>query len=354
MFDWILKLSVRNSVFVNLTFALVVFVGIASARRLAREEFPEISLDRVIVTTTYPGATASDVEELITKPLEDALDDVNDIEKVTSTSQEGASSIIITFLDGTDLQFARSEVEKSVASVEDLPETSETPIVRELKLEIPVVSIALIGDPGATQLVEDLADEFRDLDGVAAVNITGVAERTIFVDLDETQLRALKVQPGEVAAAIQAAQANVPAGSVELGGNDIFVKTEQRLQSAADVARIPLPIRGRPQGSSLRIGDIAEVKMVADPNDTEVLVNDQPGCSSTRTSSSRATTSSSCSPTGSPTRKSSIPSWPSSRATAMCRSWRPTIATTSIVTSRRPTRCSCAWGRGAPSMTPSG
>lgn len=268
MFDWILKLSVRNSVFVNLMFVLVVAMGLVSAARLPREEFPEVSLDRVSIITRYPGATAADVEELITKPLEDALEDVSDIDKVTSTSQEGASSVLITFLEGTDLQVARSEVEKATSSVEDLPDTAETPVVRELTIEIPVVSLALLGDPGATQLVEDLADELRDIDGVSMVSLTGVAERKIFVDLDEVQLRALRLQAEDVAQAIRSAQANVPAGSVELEGTDISVKTEQRLQSAADVARIPL----RP-GSLLRLGDIAEVRMVAEPDDTEVWVD---------------------------------------------------------------------------------
>ncbi len=270
MFDRIIKLSIGNPVFVNLAFILVVVAGIIAAINLPREEFPEISLDRVVATVVYPGATAEDVEELITKPIEDELDDVNDVDKIESTSQEGVASVVITFLEGTDLVTARSEVEKAVAAVDSFPDDAENPVVQEMELEIPVVSVALTGDPGATKLVEDISEAFRDVDGVAAVNVSGLAEPRIFVDLDERQLRALRLQPAQVAAAIRNAQANVPAGSVELTGQDLFVKTEKNLESAADVARIPLF-----PGSRLRIGDVADVKAVAEPSDTEVWVDGQ-------------------------------------------------------------------------------
>ena len=122
MFDRIIRLSVDNSVFVHLMFVLVVVAGVLSAFRMPREEFPEISLDKVYVSFLYPGATASDVEELLVRPIEDALSDVSDIEEFNSTAREGSGNIIVTFSEGTDLQTARSEVEKAVASVKGLPE----------------------------------------------------------------------------------------------------------------------------------------------------------------------------------------------------------------------------------------
>ncbi len=270
MFDRIIRLSVGNSVFVHLLFVLVVAAGLMSAFKLPREEFPEISLDRIAVTVPYPGATAADVEELVIRPIEDALSDVSDIEEYKSTALEGSGSIVITFVDGTDLISARSEVEKAVTSTENLPEESETPIVKELVLELPVASVALLGDPGATLVVDRVADELRAIDGVATVNISGQSERKIVVDVDERKLRVLGLSPGQLAQAIRSAQANLPAGSVETSGEDIFVKTEKRLQSAADVARIPVA-----PGNTLRIGNVADVREIADPNDTRFWVDGQ-------------------------------------------------------------------------------
>ena len=268
MFDRIIALSVGNPVFVNLLFVFVIVAGAFSAMKLPREQFPEISLDRVAVSVAFPGATAQDVEELITKPLEEALDDVSDVERIQSLSSEGASLITITFLDGTDLQGARSEVEKAVATVENLPEDADTPVVRELKLELPVVSVALIGDTGAKHVVDRVSEKLRALGGVSTVSSSGLAERKLFVDLDERQLRALGLRPAQITSAIRRAHANVPAGTVERAGSDIFVKTENRLKSAEDVARIPIF-----PGSALRIGDIARVTDVADPADTRFWID---------------------------------------------------------------------------------
>lgn len=263
MFDRIIRLSVANPVFVNLLFFLVIAAGLRSAFSLPREEFPEISLDRVSVVVPYPGATAQAVEELIVRPIEDELQSVNNIKEYTAFANEGRASLSITFNEGTDLQAARSEVEKAVSAVQNLPEDAETPVVRELTLELPVVSVAVMGDTGATQVTERVADELRDLPGVAAINISGGAEPKIFVDLDEQKLRTLDIQPAQIRQAIRSAEANLPAGTVEQQGQDIFVKTQKNLRSAADVARIPI----RP-GSALRIGDVAEVREAPDPDDT--------------------------------------------------------------------------------------
>lgn len=271
MFDRIIRLSVANPVFVNLLFFLVIAAGLRSATSLPREEFPEISLDRVLVNVPYPGATAITVEELIIRPIEDELQSVSNIKEYKAFVNEGSGSITITFNEGTDLQAARSEVEKAVSSVQTLPEDAETPLVRELTLELPVVTVALFGDTGATLVVDRMADALRDLPGVATVNISGAAERKIVVDLDEQKLRTLGIQPAQIRQAIRAAEANLPAGTVEREGQDIFVKTEKRLQSAADVARIPIQ-----PGSPLRIGDVAQVRELADEADTLYWVDGRP------------------------------------------------------------------------------
>lgn len=263
MFDRIIRLSVANPVFVNLLFFLVIAAGMRAAMSLPREEFPEISLDRVLVSVPYPGASATTVEELIIRPIEEEIQSVNNIKEFSSFANEGQGSITVTFNEGTDLQAARSEVEKAVSSARGLPEDAETPIVRELTLELPVVTVSLTGGTGATLVVDRVADSLRDLSGVATVNISGASERKIFVDLDEQKLRTLDITPAQIRQAIRSAEANLPAGTVEQQGQDIFVKTQKQLQSAADVARIPIA-----PGSPLRIRDVAEVQELPDKADT--------------------------------------------------------------------------------------
>jgi multidrug efflux pump subunit AcrB len=268
MFEKIIRLSVGNSVFVNLLFVLVVAAGVVGALKLPREQFPEVSLDAVMVEVVYVGATAADVEELLIRPIEEELDNVPDVKRIESLATEGVANITITFLAGTDLRDARAEVEKAVQAVDDLPEDAETPKVREVKIDLPVLTVALIGD----QSIRTEADRVQELlsrsPGVAGVTVVGLTERRIVVALDEAKLRSLQIRPAEVSAAVRNAKASVPAGTVESGGAEIFVKTDERLQSAEDVAAIPL----RP-GSPLRIDDVAEVRDIEEVPDTRYYVN---------------------------------------------------------------------------------
>ena len=121
LLEKVVRLAVFNSVFVNLLFWIIVAAGLAAAFLLPREQFPEVSLDRVSILTAYPGATATDVEELITREIEEALEDVADVDRVISVSSEGASNVVVTFLSGKDLQDGRAEIEKAVATLDDLP-----------------------------------------------------------------------------------------------------------------------------------------------------------------------------------------------------------------------------------------
>lgn len=268
MFDRIIRLSVGNSVFVNLLFFLVVVAGLIGAFALPREQFPEVSLDAVQVSVIYVGATAADVEELIVRPIEEELDNVADVKRVESLATEGSGQITVTFLAGTNLRDARSEVEKAVQAVEDLPEDAETPQVREVKIDLPVLAVALLGDRAIRTEADRVQETLTRRPGVAGVTMVGLTEPRIVVALDEAKLRSVSVRPAEVSQAIRNAKASVPAGTVESSGSEIFVKTDKRLSSAEDVASTPL----RP-GSPLRISDVASVRELEELPDTRYYVN---------------------------------------------------------------------------------
>ena len=268
MFDKIIRLSVDNPVFVNLLFFLVVAAGVIGALKLPREQFPEVSLDAVNVSVLYVGATAADVEELIIRPIEEELDNVSDVKRIESLANEGSGQVTVTFLAGTDIRDARSEVEKAVQSVQDLPEDAETPQVREVKLDLPVLAVSLVGDRTIRTEADRVQEILTRSPGVAGVTVVGLTEPRIVVALDEAKLRSLQIRPAEISLAIRNAKASVPAGTVESGGSEIFVKTDKKLQSAADVASIPLRA-----GSPLRLGDVATINELEEQPDTRYFVN---------------------------------------------------------------------------------
>ncbi len=271
MFDRIVRLSIGNPVFVNLLFVVVCVAGFASALRLPVEQFPEVSLDQIAVIVRYPGASAEDVEELITRPIEEAVEEVEDVKEMTSISSEGTSRVFLTFLAGTDIDTARSNVEKAVATVEDLPEDAETPDVVEVRFLLPVVSLGIKGTTSDRKAVEHLRDVLRDIRGVASVETSGLAERRIFVELLPERMVGLGVAPADVVAAIRDTHVSLPAGSVKTRGSEILVKTEGRIRGAADVAAIPLP-----GTDGLRVGDVARVEDRPDELETEFYVDGVP------------------------------------------------------------------------------
>ncbi len=271
MLDKIIRLSVNNPVFVNLTFILVVAAGLLGLSKLPREQFPEVSLESIAIEVLYVGATAQDVEELILRPIEEKLEGVSDVKRVESLATEGAASIVITFNDGTDIQDARAEVEKAVASASDLPEDAETPLVRELQIDLPVMTLALLGDRTIHEPTDRVQEYLANLPGVSGVDVIGLTEPRIIVALDQAKLRSLQIRPALVAQTIRSAKASVPAGTLEGGTGEIFVKTDERLQSALDVAAIPLG-----PGSPLRLGDVATIRQLDEQPDTRFWVDGEP------------------------------------------------------------------------------
>jgi multidrug efflux pump subunit AcrB len=269
--DKLVRLSVNNPVFVNLAFFLVIAAGLLGLSKLPREQFPEVSLESIGVEVIYVGATAQDVEELILRPIEEKLEDVSDIKRIESMATEGAASIIVTFNEGTNIQDARAEVEKAVAAASELPEDAETPLVRELQIDLPVMTLALLGDRSIRHETDRVQELLTDLPGVSGVDVVGLTEPRIVVALDEAKLRSLQIRPAAVAQTIRNAKASVPAGTLEGGAGEIFVKTDERLQSAADVAAIPL----RP-GSPLKLGDVADIRELEEQPDTRYWVNGEP------------------------------------------------------------------------------
>ncbi len=271
MFDRIVRLSVGNPVFVNLLFIVVCAAGFMSALRLPVEQFPEVSLDQVAVVVRYPGASAADVEELITRPIEEAVEEVEDVKEMRSTSSEGSSRVFLTFLAGTDIDTARANVEKAVATVEDLPEDAETPDVVEVRFLLPVVSLGIKGTTSDRRTVERLRDTLRDIEGVASVEVSGLAERKIFVELRPERMVGLGVTPDDVLRALRDTHVSLPAGSVEARGHEILVKTEGRIRGAEDVAAVPLP-----GTNGLRVRDVAAVEDRPDERATEFYVDGVP------------------------------------------------------------------------------
>ncbi len=256
--------SVRNRAIVDIFVLAWIVGGLIAFFEIKREFFPAFSVDMVQVLTIYPGATPEDVERLITDPLEDEIVDLSGLDRVESISSEGMSEIqVYVDPDAATVPEVEREVERAVERVKGtLPDDAEEPQVVEIKLEEAIVSAGIVGEAAwetRKSLVERLKDRLRSVSGVSRVVIAGLEDRVIQVEVDPIRLGGMGLAASDLVRAIQGADADLPAGSLETRQGDILVRTIADIKSTEAVGAVV--VRSTPEGL-IRIRDVATVKMV--------------------------------------------------------------------------------------------
>ena len=214
-------LNNKNTVYL-FTLIAIIF-GLYSYISLPKELFPDVQFPTVMVQTIYPGNPPVDVENLVTRPLEKEIESVKGIKKMTSSSAQDASSIFIEFQTDVDIKTALQDVKDAVDKAksnlpDDLP---ADPLVKDIDLsEFPVINVNLSGDFSINELkdfAEDLKDEFETIYEVSKVNLTGVSEREVKVNLDPYKMAALKISYKNVEDAIKFENMSISGGSLKMG-----------------------------------------------------------------------------------------------------------------------------------------
>jgi len=246
--------------------ALIV-LGFQSRGRMPAELTPKIDLPYVTVLTVYAGAGPNEIETLISEPIEKAVMSIGNLREVTSSSQDGVSTVVLEFEMGTDLDAVAADVRDKVSAIKrDLPDDAEEPTI--LKLDIasePVMTIGLAGtlSPKEMRILADdiISDRLGKIGGVASVNVVGGEEREISVAVDKSRLQAYGIGLGKVIEAISAANLNVPAGSVKEGARDYSVRTVGEFTNAEEISNVRIYAAGSNggRGTTIRLGDIARI-----------------------------------------------------------------------------------------------
>ncbi|MFQ5508922.1 MAG: efflux RND transporter permease subunit [Leptospirillia bacterium] len=259
---WPVLVSVRNPVFVHLLLLLIVVMGGYFYTSMEREVFPEISLDMVAISTTYPGISPEEMEKEITIPIEDAVHAITGVEEVNSRSLEGSSMIELKLEQGADVrkvaQDARSEIERQV----DLPADADDPAVIEIESQFPVINVTVHGNAPEGDLrrvAKDLESAIDGIRGVAAVTMTGYREREVSVELDPLRLTAFGIGAAEVAEAVKARNTDLPAGVIRGRGSEFLVRTEGEYPNPERLGEVV--VGRRADGLHVRLSDVGTVKV---------------------------------------------------------------------------------------------
>ncbi len=275
--------SIKRPVFATMMMVALVVLGVVAYGRLAIDEYPDVSYPIVVVQTPYPGASPEVVEREVSRPIEEALNTVQGLDEVTSTSREGSSVVRVRLQIGVDVGEALQDVQAKVARIRrSLPLTIEDPqIVRFDPNERAIMSIAAQSSERPMRELTDLADEvistrLEAIPGVGGVNVVGGAERQIRVELDPASMRAYEVTPPQVMAALQRENQEVPAGRVQRGETERLVRVTGRVVDPAAFADVTVLVRdGRP----VRVGDVARVVDGTAEARSAAMLNGQPAVS---------------------------------------------------------------------------
>ncbi len=215
--------AINNKNTVYLIIGVAFFFGLYSYVSLPKELFPEINIPTVMVQTIYPGNPPADIENLISRPLEKEIESVKGIKELTSVSSQDASSLFIEFQTNIDIKVALQDVKDAVDKAKkNLPDDLlDDPLVEDIDLsEFPVVNVNLSGSFSVSELkdfAEDLKEEFETIYEVSKVNITGITEREVTINLDPFRMSSLEVSYTDVENAVKFENISMSGGEVKLG-----------------------------------------------------------------------------------------------------------------------------------------
>lgn len=256
----IVRWFAENHVAANLLMLFLMLAGINTGLTMKVEVMPEFSLDRVTVTTEYPGASPAEVEEAIIRRIEEKVAGLAGIKRIDSSSREGFGTVTIEVMKGWELKKLLDEVKAEVDSITTFPNEAEKPIVREITRRNQVISLAVYGDaPEATikHLAETIRDEITNLPGITQADLFGVRRGEVHIEISEQTLRKHGLTLGMVAEAVRRGSLDLPAGRVKTEAGEILIRTKGRRYYASDYRDIP--VITRPDGTKVTVGQIADL-----------------------------------------------------------------------------------------------
>lgn len=259
---------------------IVILLGMVSLFRLPIDLMPDISYPTLSISCSYGNAGPEEIEELITRPIEQAMSAVPGVEEVSSVSSEGSSSVRVTFSWGTDLDAAANDIRDRLDRVvQRLPEEVERPTLRKFDMaSFPVLILGASSklDPIQTRQILENEVQYRleRVPGVASVDIMGGLEREIHVSLDPAKINALSISLDRIISSIREGNVNVPAGTIEQGNFEVTIRTPGEYTDLIQLENTVIAVR---DGVPVRLREIASIEDSWRKITRIVSVNGQPG-----------------------------------------------------------------------------
>jgi HAE1 family hydrophobic/amphiphilic exporter-1 len=257
------ELSIHRPVATTMAYLILIVLGIVSFRILPIDLLPKVEFTQLTVRVDYPNVGPEEIEQIITDRIENAVAGLPNLERVTSQSEEGQSSVRLEFARGTNIDEAANDLRAALDGIRDeLPIEATTPRVFKLDLDrIEVVSLAVTSTRDLEEVTRHLEDElarrFEQIPGVGAIDIRGGVYREIRVELDRERLQATGLTALDVEQAVARENVTLPTGTVKSGFDDLYVRTLGEYRSLEEIA---LTVVAAPGGRPVRVRDLGQVR----------------------------------------------------------------------------------------------
>jgi len=259
----ITEIAIKRPTLVVVIFTVLAILGVTSYSKLNYELIPKLSFPALSITTTYPGASANEVESSVTKELEDALSSLENVKSMQSTSQEGLSSITIELESSADANLAVQDAQRKInAMVANLPTGVKSPSINKFSSdEMPVLKFGVTAKMAPTKLYlltdNQIKSQLSKLNGVGQVSLVGGNEREIKININKHKLDAYKITISQVYQAIYNANIEMPTGKIESNVKQYTVRLLGKIKSLDEFRNIT--VSRTISGSSIKLSDIAEI-----------------------------------------------------------------------------------------------
>ena len=230
---------------------IVVLFGIVSLSKLPVELYPNTSFGEIsIIIQVRGGVPPTEVETLVTKPIEEAVATVSNLKQLLSISKEGEATIVLSFKTGTDMEFAALEVREKFAKIKNqLPKEIEKPVIAQFQQgDVPIVIIAITSEHRTTEDIRKIVDQsmkesFRRVSGVANVEVAGGRERKILIEADQVRLAAFGIPIDEVTGTLGANNLNLLSGEVERPNDRYLIRVQGEFETLDQIKNMALRLK---------------------------------------------------------------------------------------------------------------
>lgn len=273
----VLAAFANNTVFANILLALIFLAGGLAAMSMIRENFPEFSVDILTVSVTYPGADPEEVEEGISRKIEEALEGVEGIKQYTTRSRENEGIAIIEVKENYDINDVLDRVRSKVDAISTLPKDAEEPVITEVTFKDSVMVLSLSGDMSERRIkqwAERIKNEIQQIPEISQVTVFGARDYEIAIEVSEERLREYGLTFTSVVEAVRRSNLNLAGGTIRTQGEEIRVRTVGRKYTGKELSQIV--VLARPEGDIITLDRLAVINDGFTEDPVRALINGEP------------------------------------------------------------------------------